>query len=53
VGTSILITIGSLLAGGAIAAITVVGLVNAQTSPSGASPTNVDQPVTIEYGTGN
>jgi len=53
VGTSLLITIGSVLAGGVVAAVTVVGLVNAQTNPSGAAPTNVEQPVTIEYGTGN
>jgi hypothetical protein len=53
VGTSILITIGSVLAGGVVAAVTVVGLVNAQTNPSGASPTNVEQPVSIDYGTGN
>ena len=49
--TSILATIASLLAGGVVASLTVIGLVSAQTSPSGQSPTDVTQPVEIEYGT--
>ncbi len=48
--TTIIATIGSLLAGGVIAAVTVVGLVSSQTSPSGQSPTDVTQPVKIDYG---
>lgn len=43
-------TVGSFIAGGVIAAITIVGLVRAQTSPDG-SPGNVSHPVTIDYGT--
>jgi hypothetical protein len=46
----VLVTIGSVIAGGAVAAVTIVGLVNSQTSASGQSPTNVNQPVTIDYG---
>ncbi len=49
--TSIIATIGSLIAGGAIAVVTVVGLVSSQTSASGQSPTDVTQPVNIDYGT--
>ena len=50
-GTSVLVTIGSLVAGGAVAIVTIVGLVNSQTSASGPSPANSNQPVTINYGT--
>ena len=49
-GTSVLVTIGSLAAGGAVAVVTIVGLVNSQTAASGRSPANVNQPVTINYG---
>ena len=48
--TSILAIIGSLLAGGVVAAVTVVGLVSSQTSPGASSPTDVTKPVTIDYG---
>lgn len=48
--TSVLTTVGSVLAGGAIAAVGVVGLVNSQTSGPAESPTNVDQPVVVDYG---
>jgi hypothetical protein len=41
----------ALVAGGALAAVTVVGLVSAKTSPSDQSPADVNQPVKIEYGT--
>lgn len=51
--TTILATIGSMLVGGAVAAVTIVGLVNAQTSPSGPSPTNVKAPISVQYGSGN
>ena len=47
--SALLATIGSVLAGGVIATVTVVGLVNQQTSP-GANPTDVTKPVTIDYG---
>jgi hypothetical protein len=50
VGTSILAIIGSMLVGGVVATVTVVGLVHAQTSPSGNSPTNVKNPVAVQYG---
>lgn len=46
---TILSTFGSLLIGGIVATATIVGVVNAQTSPSGDSPANVNQPV-IQYG---
>ena len=46
----ILGTVGSLVAGGAVAAVTVVGLVSSQTGTSGESPANVNQPV-VDYGT--
>lgn len=49
-GTTILVTIGSLLAGGAVAAVAVVGVVSSQTSAPDQSPTNVTQPVAIDYG---
>lgn len=48
--TTIIATIGSLLAGGAVAAVTIVGLVSSQTSPGDQSPTDVTQPVNIDYG---
>ncbi|WP_164519542.1 hypothetical protein [Nocardioides ferulae] len=47
---SILSTFGSLVVGGIVATATIVGVVSSQTSPSGDSPANVNQPV-IEYGT--
>ena len=47
---NIIATVGSLLAGGVIAAITIVGLVNSQTSPGDQSPTDVTRPVQIDYG---
>jgi hypothetical protein len=50
VGGTILATVGSLIAGGVVATVTVVGLVNQQTSPDG-NPTDVTKPVTIDYGT--
>ena len=52
-GTTILATIGSLIAGGVVATVTIVGLVSSQTSPSGSSPTDVTQPVNIDYGSTN
>lgn len=42
-------TLGAMVVGGAVASATVVGVVNSQTSPSGDSPANVNQPI-IEYG---
>ena len=47
---SILSTFGALVIGGVVASATIVGVVSSQTSPSGDSPVNVNQPV-IEYGT--
>lgn len=49
-GTTLLATVGSLIAGGLVATVAVIGLVNQQTSP-GANPTDVTKPVTIDYGT--
>ena len=48
--TSVIATVGSLLAGGVIAVVTVVGLVSSQTSPGDQSPTDVTQPVQIDDG---
>ncbi len=48
--TSILATIGSLFVGGAVAAVTVVSLVHAQTAAPSNSPANVKQPVSVTYG---
>ncbi|GGO69493.1 MULTISPECIES: hypothetical protein [Nocardioides] len=47
---SILSTFGSLAIGGIVASATIVGVVSSQTSSSGESPANVNQPV-IQYGT--
>ena len=49
---TVLGTIASLIVGAAVASATVFGVVNAQTSASGDSPGNVNQPV-IEYGSSN
>lgn len=42
-------TFGALVIGGIVASATIVGVINSETSPSGDSPANVNQPV-IEYG---
>jgi hypothetical protein len=45
--------VASMLVGGAVAAVTVVGVIDAQTgTPDGRSPVNVSQPV-IDYGSGS
>jgi hypothetical protein len=49
---SILSTFGALAIGGIVASATIIGVVNSQTSPSGDSPVNVNQPI-IEYGSTN
>ena len=48
--TTILATIGSILAGGAVAVDSVVGLVNSQTAAPSNSPGSVTKPVSIDYG---
>jgi hypothetical protein len=48
--TSVFATVGSMLVGGAVAAVTIVSLVHAQTAAPGQSPTNVNQPVAVQYG---
>lgn len=48
--TSILTTIASLIAGSAVAAVGVVGLVSSQVGAPAQSPTNANQPVVIDYG---
>ena len=50
-GKSMLITAGSFVAGGIVATVTIIGLVNSQTSASGRSPADINRPVTINYGT--
>jgi hypothetical protein len=52
VGT-VLSVLGSLLIGGIAATATVIGVVSSQTSTSGPSPADVQQPVVVEYGTTN
>lgn len=43
---------GSLLVGGTVAVVTIVGVVHSQTTPSGPSPANANQP-TVVYGSGS
>jgi hypothetical protein len=45
----ILGTVASVAAGGAVATVTVLGLVSSQTGTSGESPANVNQPI-VDYG---
>ena len=47
--TTILGTLGALVLGAAVGSVTIIGLVNNQTSPSDASPANVNNPV-VTYG---
>lgn len=42
--------LGSILVGGAVATVTLVSLVSAQTGADGESPADVNEPV-VEYGT--
>lgn len=49
---SIVGMVASLFVGGVVASATIVGVINAQTSPQGESPANVSQPV-VEYGSTN
>lgn len=48
--TTIFGTIGALVLGAAVGSVTLIGVVNSQTSPSGPSPANVNEQPTIEYG---
>ncbi|MDO3395016.1 hypothetical protein [Nocardioides cremeus] len=47
---TIFATVTTTVVGGVVAAVTVVGLVNANTGTEGPSPANVNQPV-VQYGT--
>lgn len=47
---SIIGTIASFVVGGAVATVTIIGLVDSQTGPSGTSPASVSEPV-VDYGT--
>lgn len=47
-----IISMVSVVVGGGLAAVSVVGLVNSQTAPPDRSPANVSQP-TLEYGQTN
>jgi len=49
---AILITFASVLLGGTLAGVTVVGLVNSQTAPPDQSPASVSDP-TLDYGSTN
>lgn len=46
---TILGTVAAMIVGGAVAAVTVVGVVSSQTRPQGDSPANVNAPV-VQYG---
>lgn len=46
---TILGTVAAMIVGGAVATVTVVGVVNSQTSPQGPNPTSVNAPV-VTYG---
>lgn len=46
---TILGTVAAMIVGGAVAAVTVVGVVSSQTSPQGDSPASVNAPV-VQYG---
>jgi hypothetical protein len=50
VTATLLTTIGSALAGSAIAAVGIIGLVSSQTAAPDTSPTNANQPVVVDYG---
>jgi len=54
VGT-ILGTIASLIVGGAVASVTIVGLVNSSVDSTSSNPGNVNAPASsqIDYGSGN
>ncbi len=49
---TILSTVGAMIVGGAVAAVTVVGVVNSQTAAPEDSPASVNAPA-IEYGSNN
>jgi hypothetical protein len=48
---TILGTLGALVLGAAVGSVTIVGLVDSQTSPSGQSPASVTDPqAQVQYG---
>ena len=49
---AILSTVAAMLVGGSVAAFTVVGVVDSQTSPPDTSPASVNAPV-LDYGSNN
>lgn len=49
---AILSTIGAMIVGGTVATVTLVGVVDSQTSPPDQSPASVNAPA-IEYGSNN
>jgi len=49
---SILGTLGAMIVGGAVASVTIVGVVSATTGTDGDSPANVNAPI-VEYGSTN
>ena len=48
--TTILGTLGALVLGAAVGSVTLVGVINSQTSPQGESPVSVSGNPTVEYG---
>ena len=48
--TTILGTLGALFLGAAVGSVTLVGVINSQTSPQGQSPVSVKGNPTVEYG---
>lgn len=45
-------TVAAMVVGGAVATVTVVGVVNSQTTPPTTSPTSVNAPA-FDYGSNN
>ena len=49
---AILSTVAAMIVGGAVATVTVVGVINAQTKPPETSPASVNAPA-FDYGSNN
>ncbi len=49
---TILSTVGAMIVGGAVATVTVIGVVNSQTTPPETSPASVNAPA-FDYGSNN
>lgn len=49
---TIFATVGAMIVGGAVATVTVIGVVNSQTTPPETSPASVNAPA-FDYGSNN